>query len=183
MPRLNEIIDAHRYTSYDEPEPEPEPLPVKPSIKSQGRVPSSSRLEATRYDSRSESPVRAGFGRSTTFQGPTSIHRESSNNRQNSIPNNIGTLKNQLRQTNRINTNHPDVFCDPSDESNISSASPDCSYRTRSVSPATSQGSTGSTTANGKRAPPPPPPSRAKKPPPPPPMKRAEISSGNVIRY
>jgi hypothetical protein len=187
---------SERYNTYDEPMPEPEP--VRPSIKSQGRVASSSRLD-TRLNTHDEyppveSPQRPNFGRSTTFQGPTSIYRESTpvNGRKASVPSDPGAIRAQLRPANRINTNGPDVFGDPSDDSTLNSGSPDRSYGERSVSPATSHGSVASRTAsfstltnatNGRKGPPPPPPNRAKKPPPPPPMKRAEISSTSVNRY
>jgi hypothetical protein len=189
-----------RYTSYEEP-PMPEPeLPIRPSIRSQGRVASSSRLD-TRLDTHDEypqveSPQRPNFGRSSTFQGPTAIYRASTpvNGRKASVPPDPGALRAQLRPASRINTNGPDVFGDPSDDSTMNSGSPeDRSYRERSVSPATSQGSVASRTqshstlngaTNARKGPPPPPPSRAKKPaPPPPPMKRAEISSTSVNRY
>lgn len=136
-----------------------------------------------------ESPTeqRPNISRASTFQGPTAIYRESpisATSRQNSNIGDIGTIRGQLRQTNRINTGGADVFGDPSDESTLNSASPDRSYGARSVSPATSHGSVGSKSGtNGRKAAPPPPPSRAKKPPPPPPMKRAEISSTSVNRY
>lgn len=188
-----------RYSNYEEPPPMPEPEPVRPSIRSQGRVPSSQRLD-TRFDSRLDthdefdSPQRPNFGRSATFQGPTTIHREStpvSSLRKASVPKDPGMSRAHLRPSNRINTNGSDVFGDPSDDSTLNSGSPDRSYGERSVSPATSTGSVASRTAsyttlsastNGRKAPPPPP-SRAKKPPPPPPMKRADISSTSVNRY
>lgn len=175
--------------------PEPE---VRPTIRSQGRVPSSSRLD-TRLDThdeypQAESPGRPNFGRASTFQGPIAIYREStpvSGYRKQTVPQDPGSLRAQLRPSSRVNTGGSDVFGDPSDDSTLNSASPDRSYSARSVSPATSHGSVGSRTAsystlnnatNGRKAPPPPP-SRAKKPPPPPPMKRAEISSGSTNRY
>jgi hypothetical protein len=189
-----------RYTSYEEPPPMPEPEPVRPSIRSQGRVPSSSRLD-TRVDNRMDphddyldSPQRPSFGRSATFQGPTTIHREStpvSSFRKSAVPQDPGAARAHLRPSNRVNTNGSDVFGDPSDDSTLNSGSPDRSYGERSVSPATSHGSVASRTAsystlngsaNGRKAPPPPP-SRAKKPPPPPPMKRADMSSTSVNRY
>jgi hypothetical protein len=113
--------------------PEPE-LPVRPSIRSQGRVASSSRLD-TRRDTHDEypqieSPQRPNFGRSSTFQGPTTIYREStpvSNGRKPSVPSDPGALRVQLRPANRINTNGPDVFGDPSDDSTLNSGSPDVS--------------------------------------------------------
>jgi hypothetical protein len=185
-----------RFSTYEEEIPD---LPVRPSIRSQGRVASSSRLD-TRLDAHDEypqieSPQRPNFGRSSTFQGPTAIYRESApNSRKNSVPADVGAARANLRPSNRINTGN-DVFGDPSDDSTLNSGSPDRSYGERSVSPATSQGSVASrnasystlapaTNANGRKGPPPPPPSRAKKPaPPPPPMKRAEISSNSVNRY
>jgi type IV secretory pathway VirB10-like protein len=127
-----------------------------------------------------------------TFEGPTSIHRTTTpaNGRKGSVLNDPAQLRVQLRPTNRINTGHNDLFCDPSDESTANSASPSHSYRDRSVSPATSQGSVASRTASytntattGKKVPPPPPPSRSKKPPPPLPMKRSEFSATPVSRY
>jgi hypothetical protein len=182
---------AHSYSErYEEPE---EPLPVRPSIRSNARVASSSRLDTHQEQPDSPvSPARPNWGRSLTFEGPTSIHRTTTpvNSRKPALPTDAGQLRAQLRPTNRINTANTDVFVDPSDDSTANSASPDHSYRDRSVSPATSQGSVASRTANynngattGKKGPPPPPPSRAKKPPPPPPMKRAEYIAGNVVRY
>jgi len=183
-----------RYHAYEEPEPVPEP--VRPSIRSQGRVPSSAptrlenRLERLNTNDdyyESPQPQRPNLSRTSTFQGPTSIYRESpisaTMSRQNS---NFGDLRGNLRPPSRINTERADVFGDPSDDSTMHSASPDRSYGARSISPATSQGSDASKTAmtaNGRKGPPPPPPSRAKKPPPPPPMKRADISSSTVNRY
>jgi hypothetical protein len=182
---------AHSYSDrYDEPE---EPLPVRHSIRSNGRVASSSRLDTHQEQPDSPvSPARQNWGRSLTFEGPTSIHRTTTpvNVRKPTLPTEAGQLRVQLRPTNRINTSNTDVFGDPSDESTANSASPDHSYRDRSVSPATSQGSVASRTASynngvttGKKGPPPPPPSRAKKPPPPLPVKRADFSAPSVARY
>lgn len=188
---------AERYSAYDEPPPMPEPEPVRPSIRSTGRVASSSRLDRHDDYAMPESPQRPNYSRSATFQGPTTIHRESTpvnGMRKPSIPQDPASLRAQLRPSNRINTNGNDVFGDPSDDSTLNSASPDRSYGERSVSPATSHGSAASrnasystltnSNANARKGPPPPPPSRAKKPaPPPPPMKRAEISSTSLNRY
>lgn len=171
----------------------PDPEPVRQPIRSQTRVPSSSRLERMdthdEYPQRESPPRRANMNRSSTFQGPTTIYRESatgSDVRKNSVPNDAGAMRAQLRPTNRVNTS--DVFGDPSDDSTLNSGSPDRSYSARSVSPATSHGSAGaavtlSATTNGRKGPPPPPPSRAKKPPPPPPMKRAITSAVSVNQY
>jgi hypothetical protein len=189
---------GERYSTYEEP-PMPEPETVRQSIRSQSRVPSSSRLNSQlgtqdEYPQRESPPRRTNISRASTFQGPTAIYRESpiSDSRKNSVPNDVGTLRAQLRPSNRINTGGSDVFGDPSDDSTLNSASPDRSYGARSVSPATSHGSVASRTTsqstltnatNGRKGPPPPPPSRAKKPPPPPPMKRADMSSTSVNRY
>lgn len=185
-----------RYAAYDEPEPELE----RPTIRSQGRVQSSSRLEVHReYSDYPASPARPSFGRSTTFEGPRSIRATTptSDYRKSSIPENPGMLRTQLRPSgSRVNTNYNNngnVFGDPSDASTVDSNSPDHSYRERSVSPATSHGSFQNVTRSashmslssnaGRKGPPPPPPSRAKKPPPPPPMKRADMSSNSLARY
>lgn len=183
-----------RYSAYEEPEAEP----VRAPIRSQARVSSTSRIN-THLSTHGEypemdSPQRPSMGRSTTFQGPASIHRELtpvSDSRRSAYPSDASTLRGQLRPGNRIQTGG-EFFCDPSDDSTLNSSSPDRSYGARSVSPATSHGSVPSRTAsystltnvpNGRKAPPPPPPSRAKKPPPPPPVKRANISSTSVNRY
>jgi hypothetical protein len=199
---------TERYSTYDDAPPMPEPEVVRPSIRSQGRavtsarVASTSRLESHYNNDRDEyqveSPQRPNFGRSATFQGPTTIYREAAPppmpTRRGAVPNDVGSLRANLRPSNSINTG-ADVFGDPSDDSTLNSASPDRSYGERSVSPATSHGSvasrtasystlTSATTTNGRKGPPPPPPSRAKKPaPPPPPMKRAEISNSSIHRY
>lgn len=213
---------AHSYYSEAPSEPEPA-LPQRPSIRSTGRVMSSSRLnthDEERYASYSgspenESPMRdrsdrserpSGYGsmRSNTFQGPTSINRESMGVRKHSVPVDVGAARAGLRPP----PSRADLFGDPSDNDTDSVRSgrmlttPDSGHRDRSVSPAGSQGSAvsrgttysgyngatgtyanagyGSTNGNGpassgRKGPPPPPPSRSKKPPPPPPMKRVEL--------
>ncbi|RDW88407.1 BAR-domain-containing protein [Coleophoma cylindrospora] len=194
-----------RFAAYEEPPtPELEP-PPRPAIRSASRVGSASRVDS-RLDTHDEYPdpispsSRPSYGRSNTFQGPTSIYRETTpvaSLRQSSVPNEreVGSLRASLRPTSRIITHAADIFHDPSDDSTHNSASPDHSYGERSVSPATSQGSYQSYTSrsasfsnnltpgNARKGPPPPPPSRAKKPPPPPPMKRADISAGGISRY
>jgi hypothetical protein len=171
---------------YEETPPLTEPEPVRQSIRSQTRLPPPrlDTLQDTRArDEYSQSPSRPFIGRSSTLQAPVPIRGSPVASRQDSMPTDVSTLRNQLRQTNRITTSGPDLFSDPSDGSTPNSASPDRSYGARSVSPATSQDSSGSRTASTKRAPPPPPPSRTKKPPPPPPMKRATASANSVDRY
>lgn len=185
-PRSHSNTYRERHSAYEEAPPIPEPEAIRSSIRSQTRLPPP-RLD-TVQDSRirddySQSPSRPYAGRASTFQSPIPIRGSPSVIRQDSMPTDVGTLRNQLRQTNRITTSGPDLFCDPSDGSTINSASPDRSYGTRSVSPATSHDSAGSRSASTKRAPPPPPPSRSKKPPPPPPMKRATTSTNSVDRY
>ena len=174
--------------AYGERHQEPEPEPVRPSIRSDGRVASGSRLETQGdYPESPVSPARPNWSRSRTIEGPTSNYRETTpvNGPKTSFPNEIAQLRGQLRPANRTNTAHSDLFGDPSDASTASSASPDRSWRDRSISPTTSHSSTTSVTgcnggAVGKKGPPPPPPSRAKKPPPPPPMKRADFSATSV---
>lgn len=97
-------------------------------------------------------------------------------------PPNVGSLRNNLRPVNRIQTNQnlsPDAYADEYDTA-TSSGSPEYD---RSESPATSYGSLSRSTSNNglrsaatvpttKKAPPPPPPSRSKKPPPPVPARR-----------
>lgn len=188
-------------------EEEAEPEPSRPSIRSTARVPSSGRLETrlerlnTNEDyaesptiSRRNSVTRPGMGsRASTFQGPTSIYRESpisatsALSRQNSNFSGVADARNTLRPIQRIDTRERergDVFGDPSDDSTLNSASPDRSYGARSISPATSHGSGDmiNRAGNARKAPPPPP-SRAKKPAPPLPMKRADMSSQSVSRY
>jgi hypothetical protein len=185
-PRSRSNTIRERYSVYEEAPPLTEPEPIRSSIRSQTRM-TPSRLDTTQdsrmRDEYSESPSRPYAARSSTFQAPIPLRGSPIASRQDSMPADVSSLRNQLRQTNRITTNGPDLFCDPSDGSTINSASPDRSYGARSVSPATSQDSSGSRSANTKRAPPPPPPSRAKKPPPPPPMKRAPASANSVDRY
>ncbi|KAI9721514.1 MAG: hypothetical protein M1812_002276 [Candelaria pacifica] len=196
---------AHTYgdrlsTVDDEPSmPPPEP---RPSIRS-NRGPSmnntqaSPRRELPGFDYASSRPSsRPGVSRSTTFEGPTKIHRDSSpiavprTSRIPSEPMALTNSRTQLRPLTRVNTNN-DVFGDPSDDSTFNSnSSPERSYGENCESPATSYGSVPSRNAssttlnagfsNGKKAPPPPPPSRGKKPPPPPPMKRSALSTYDV---
>jgi hypothetical protein len=190
---------AHSYGDrYREQEDPVEPEAGRPSIRSAARVQSTSRLNTHQeYPDSPTSPARPQWGRSQTFEGPTSINRTTTpvnGGRKPSINADPGMLRMQLRPSNRINTSS-NVFGDPSDASTNASNSPDHSYRERSVSPATSHGSVASrnasyttvssaaTTGTGRKGPPPPPPARAKKPPPPPPMKRAAISEGAAGRY
>ncbi|KAK6585505.1 hypothetical protein PZA11_002232 [Diplocarpon coronariae] len=188
--RSNTATQSYSDRYHEEAPPMPEPE-ARPSIRSQGRV-NSSRLDVPDEISAPETSPRPTIGRSTTFQGPTAIHREStpiSGFRHQSVPQDPGSLRAQLRPSSRVNSGGPDVFGDRSDDSTLNSTSPDRSYSGRSVSPATSHGSVGSRTAsystlnnaqNRNKGPPPPPPSRAKKPPPPPPMKRAETNSSSL---
>jgi hypothetical protein len=146
-------------------------------------------------------PGRAGINRSTTFEGPTQLHRDSTTAsitkmaRFGSENVDMRTQRAQLRPCGRITTAY-DQSMEISDDSTFNGgSSPDRSYderSQRSASPATSHGSVPSRTASystldpciqaGKKQAPPPPPSRGKKPPPPPPppMKRSALSTTNM---
>ncbi|KAA6411830.1 MAG: hypothetical protein FRX48_03980 [Lasallia pustulata] len=191
---------ADRYSTVEEEPPMPPPE-SRPSIRSNRAVsannyrdspPTSPRREHSGFDFSSSRP---GANRSTTFQGPTQLNRDSSPvgfPRMSRVPSDTLTVRAQraqLRPVNKVNTGN-DVFEDPSDDSAFNSnSSPDRYYDERSASPATSHGSesrnVSSSTlnvgfSNGKKQPPPPPPSRSKKPPPPPPTKRSALSMSNV---
>jgi len=182
---------AHNYVervqSHDEPPVEVEP---RPSIRSTGHINPSQRRD---YD---DSPQRPNMSRSSTFQGPTAIQRESPS-RINStssvtLPSDPANLRASLRPTTSMRVSAGgagNMFHDPSDDSTLDSNSPDRSYGARSISPASSHGSLVSRTnsystvgANTRKGPPPPPPSRATKPPPPP-MKRVGLSTTTGIPY
>ena len=177
------------------------PPETRPSIRSNRAVstntfrdspPASPRREHSGFDFGSSRP---GINRSTTFEGPTQLHRDSSPvafPRMSRVPSDTLTVRAQraqLRPISKVNTGS-DLFEDPSDDSTFNSnSSPDRYYDGRSASPATSHGSeprnVSSSTlnvgvSNGKKQPPPPPPPRSKKPPPPPPMKRSALSTSNV---
>ncbi|MCJ1318332.1 hypothetical protein MMC15_003660 [Xylographa vitiligo] len=192
---------AERYTTVEE-EPEPEMLPPeRPSIRSNRAVssnyfPDSPKRAAQVYE---YTPGRPGINRSMTFEGPTSLQRDSSPisaQRMARVPSDSLTMRSQraqLRPLSRVMTGN-EIFDDPSDTSTFysnSTSSPDRYFEERAASPATSHGSGPSRTVssstlsalnpNAKKAPPPPPPSRAKKPPPPPPpMKRSALSTFDV---
>lgn len=177
------------------------PPETRPSIRSNRAVSTdhfrdsphvSPRRELSGFDFGSSRP---GVNRTTTFEGPTQLKRDSSPvglPRMSRVPSDNLTVRAQraqLRPINKVNTAN-DVFEDPSDESTFNSnSSPDRYYDGRSASPATSHGSEPRNVSsssmnggftNGKKQPPPPPPSRSKKPPPPPPMKRSALSTSNV---
>ncbi len=173
------------------------PPESRPSIRSNRAVSSYNPAESLRRElpGVDYSSARPAFNRSTTFEGPTSLHRDVSpisTSRMSCVPSDSLTNRTnrvQLRPIRRGTNN--ELFGDPSDDSAFNSnSSPDRSYGERSISPATSHGSIPSRTAssttlnagvsNGKKPPPPPPPSRAKKPPPPPPIKRSALSTSNV---
>lgn len=187
---------ADRYNTVEE-EPEMPPPESRPSIRSNRAVssnvlPESPQRENQNYDGPSNRPM---FNRSTTFEGPTQLYRDSSPIRMSRVPSDTLTMRTQraqLRPVSRVVTGG-DVFDDPSDTSTFysnSTSSPDRYFGERAASPATSHGSIPSRnvssstlnamTSNGKKGPPPPPPSRAKKPPPPPPTKRSALSTSDV---
>lgn len=175
---------ANRQDIYEEDEPAPEPvrMPIRSSpYRSNGSV--------------TPEVQRPSINRSSTiggaFEGPSSRQSsyreaplpppESLRKTPTAPPPNMGSLRNNLRPVNRIQTNQnlsPDVFVDEYDTA-TSSGSPEYD---RSESPATSYGSLSRTASNNglrntgagtvKKAPPPPPPSRAKKPAPPVPARR-----------
>ncbi|KAI9844326.1 MAG: hypothetical protein M1837_005630 [Sclerophora amabilis] len=188
-----------QYSSHDD-QPSMPPPETRPSIRS-NRAASSNVVESpTRelpglYVARS----RPGSERSSTFEGPTKLRRSPPPRESQPMarvatePPQLSKIRPQTRPLTRIATNQ-DTFGDPSDDSTVSNDSPDRYFRERSVSPATSYGSTpsrnmSSSTLNGgfssgKKAPPPPPPCRSKKPPPPPPpMKRSALSTSDVPAY
>ena len=190
---------ADRYNTVEE-EPEMPPPEVRPSIRSNratssNYLPESPRRESQNYDLASFRPI---YNRSTTFEGPTQLHRDISpvsSQRMSRVPSDSLSMRTQrlpLRPLSRVMTGN-DVFDDPSDTSNSysnSTSSPDRFFIERAASPATSHGSGPSRTvssstlnamsSNGKKPPPPLPPSRGKKPPPPPPMKRSALSTSDV---
>jgi hypothetical protein len=204
---------AHKYDSRFEIDdlPAAEPSPPRPSIRSTGRVASASSgpyLDAPRNDYNPPSPIspareRPSYGRAAHTFESGSLHRtdtasSSSSNRNRFAPpaNDVASYRSNLRPTaSRLNTAPGDVFGDTSasDSGSGSGAgymSPDHFRRDRSVSPATSAGSSvgGSGAGNGcglvgKRNPPPPPPSRAKKPAPPLPVKSVGSELGPGARY
>ena len=192
---------ADRYNTVEE-EPEMPPPEVRPSIRS-NRVASSNyfqgspRKESQTYDLASARPL---YNRSTTFEGPTQLHRDTSpasSQRMSRVPSDSLSIRPQRlpsRPLSRV-MNGNDVFDDPSDTSTFysnSTSSPDRYFTERAASPAPSHGSGPSRTVSSstlnamspsaKKQPPPPPPSRVKKPPPPPPMKRSALSTSDV-RY
>ncbi|KAL8902780.1 MAG: hypothetical protein Q9207_004388 [Kuettlingeria erythrocarpa] len=188
---------AHAFGDrYKEDEP-PMPPPERPAIRSTRTASSHAFSESPHRESQE---VDYGYSRphvqrTSTFEGPTQLHRDSSPIpicRTSRVPSDsltVRTQRSQLRSTGRAPSGY-EGFPEPSDESIVYS-SPDRSYDERSASPATSYGSAPSRTAsystlngvttNGKKQAPPPPPSRTtKKPPPPPPMKRSALSTNNV---
>ncbi|KAL9612433.1 MAG: hypothetical protein Q9167_002981 [Letrouitia subvulpina] len=189
---------AHAYTERYKEDESQIPLPEsRPTIRS-SRTASSRVKSQSPYREEQEPDLvfaKPGVNRSTTFEGPTQLHRDASPvsiGRISRVPSDnltVRTQRSQLRPTGRI-TASSEIFNEPSDESMLAS-SPDRSYEERSASPATSYGSAPSRSAsystinqavtNNKKQPPPPPPSRSKKPPPPPPpMKRSALSTNNV---
>ncbi|KAL2358747.1 BAR domain-containing protein [Cryomyces antarcticus] len=189
---------AHSFYDRNNAEDEP-PMPEPRITIRSNRLPSSSaanspRRELPGFDFSGPSPTRPPNNRSTTFEGPRSLQRDTSPapmprlTRVPTEPSVLTANRSQLRQVKRGQT-RGDVFGDPTDE--LESSSPDRSYGERSVSPATSYSSIPSrttscsnfdtTSASGlKKVPPPPPPSRSKKPPPPPPMKKSALSTSEM---
>ena len=174
----------------------PPPQPERPWVRSNrvasNSVPQSPKKEYAGYDF---GHARPAANRSTTFEGPVQLQRDSSPigmQRLARVPSDslsIRTQKSQLRSVSRLQTDGLDES-DTSTFYSNSASSPDRYFNDAGASPATSHGSgptrnfsTGTLNSmSGKKPPPPPPPSRAKKPPPPPPMKRSVTSTGDA-RY
>ena len=197
---------AERFNTVEEESQTPPPE-RRPSIRSNRALSSNYLPESPRRETYDTTSARPQYGRSTTFEGPSQLHRDPSPNsahRLSRVPSDSLTMRTQraqLRPVSRIMSGN-DVFDEPSDTSTFYSNStsspdryPDRYFDERAPSPATSLGSLPSRTigtstmngipANGRKAPaPPPPPSRAKKPPPPPPppppMKRSALSTADL---
>lgn len=173
--RQPSVTSYHSVERRDTREEDTPRLPSRPKI-GESRSLSSTYTENSFRDNLWDGPrQRPAVSRTTTFEGredrqsmtPPALNR---------APTDISAIsatRNNLRQVNRP---HKDTFADSSDSGSHGDYSPSDG---RSVSPATSQGSPTSWTANGaastlnstsKRAPPPI--NRAKKPPPPPPPVR-----------
>ncbi|KAI0828741.1 BAR-domain-containing protein [Hypoxylon sp. FL0890] len=164
---------------------EPAAEPVRMPIRSSPHRGSGSVTPEVQRPSFSRATTHGGAiegqtSRQSTYREPPPLP-ESLRKGPTAPPPNIGSLRNNLRPVNRIQTNQnlsPDVYVDEYDTA-TSSGSPEYD---RSESPATSYGSLSRSTSNTglttgtvgtvKKAPPPPPPSRAKKPAPPVPARR-----------
>ncbi|GAB7355247.1 hypothetical protein MBLNU459_g5796t3 [Dothideomycetes sp. NU459] len=141
-------------------------------------------------------PVRPAInGRSTTFEGPTSLGSRDASPAPTGMPrlsrvptdSSVQFGRSNLRPTKRTDSIAPDVFGDPDDDFENDRYN-DRYADDRSASPAPSNMSGFSRSASwsmqggdaAKKMPPPPPPSRTKKPPPPPPVKRSALSTSEV---
>ncbi|KAL8740713.1 MAG: hypothetical protein Q9190_006610, partial [Brigantiaea leucoxantha] len=88
--------------------------------------------------------VRPGVNRSTTFEGPTQLHRDISPipiGRISRVPSDnlaVRSQRSQLRATGRIATGNE--LLNEQSEDSILTSSPDRSFDERSASPATSYG-------------------------------------------
>ncbi|KAI9764266.1 MAG: hypothetical protein M1840_008557 [Geoglossum simile] len=178
-----------RYAHDEQPPAAAQPEP-RPSIRSTRSSAPNSRRDSPGRGYQDELVPKPSYTRTTTFEGPTQIRRESTppfGTRPQRMPTDLAASRSNLRPVSTLSTSG-NVFSDYSDDSTVhSNSSPDRSYGDRSASPATSAGSVpsrsaSSTTLNagcsgGKKMAPPPPPSRVKKaPPPPPPMKRSAVN-------
>ncbi|KAI1746050.1 BAR domain-containing protein [Xylaria scruposa] len=170
---------TERWTSrQDASDREPTPEAV--------RMPIRSNASPGRNVAAPDAARRPSISRASTYRDPPQPPVPEISVRQtNTVPANVGSLRNNLRPVGRIQTNQnlsPDGFGDDYDTP-TSGGSPEYD---RSESPATSYGSLSRTTSNNALRPtisatsttgsikkaPPPPPSRAKKPPPPIPARR-----------
>lgn len=174
---------ANRQDIYEQEEPAPEPvrMPIRSSpYRGGGSVtPEAHRPSINRASTHGGAFEGPSSRLSSYREAPPPPLPESLRKTPTAPPPNVGSLRNNLRPVNRIQTNQnlsPDVYVDEYDTA-TSSGSPEYD---RSESPATSYGSLSRSASNtglrtmgaGKKAPPPPPPSRAKKPAPPVPARR-----------
>ncbi|KAI2701782.1 hypothetical protein DTO012A7_1345 [Penicillium roqueforti] len=152
----------------------------------------------------SDSPPRDAYGNASvsrpvlnripTFEGPSQLRQEqapvaSQWLQQRTTSENLGGFG--RRSSTQVGNGRvsADPYADSEEVSSYGRSSPERIFSGgRSISPATSHGSTPSrrpsatnlNTLGSKKAPPPPPPSRAKKPPPPPPTKRTLLAAPNA---
>ncbi|XXG99582.1 hypothetical protein Hte_005921 [Hypoxylon texense] len=173
---------ANRQDIYEQEEPAPEPvrMPIRSSpYRGGGSVTPEAHRPSINRASTHGGAFEGPSSRLSSYREPPPPPPESLRKTPTAPPPNMGSLRNNLRPVNRIQTNQnlsPDVYVDEYDTA-TSSGSPEYD---RSESPATSYGSLSRSASNtglrtmgtAKKAPPPPPPSRAKKPAPPVPARR-----------
>jgi len=182
------------FRQIDEEEPSPPVMPIRSRVVS---AQASAQNTPTREKPGFDFPTKpsftrnATFGGSTTFEGPTSMHRDSSPAslpRLSRVPTegSITSSRSGLRSI-KSRDQTSDVFGDENTENDFGdydnrSASPVsiASTASRSASASYTRQDYAAISGTRKMAPPPPPPSRSKKPPPPPPLKRSALSTSEV---